>query len=149
MSTVKIVAALVSCAFLTPAFAQSLAERRARAVEDKTLGFYERLAGDCRVDAYLDWSTFTDGALALKKKNIRLSEVCRFALEGIGRVCGKGEDAKKSVQANVKYLTCKQASPSTVTLKDGRLVYGIDFKEPATAGADNVEKFLMEKLSLM
>ena len=147
MPRVKFIATLAFCVFLTPAFAQSLAEREARTYEEKSLeAEIPGRTGDCKVTAKFDWSTFTDGAQGLTQKNKRPSQFCKFALEAIGRVCGKGEDAKKSVQSNVKSLTCKEASPSTVSLENGELVYGIDLKDEANTGVDKVQKFLMEKL---
>jgi hypothetical protein len=145
MSKVKLIATLAFCAFLTPAFAQSLAERQARTVEEKTLEAEVALrTRDCTVTTKIDWSTFTDSAQALTEKEKRPSQFCKFALSAIGLIC-RGEDGKKSLQSNVKSLTCKQASPSTLTLEKGELVYGFDIKDEANQ-TDKIEKFLMEKL---
>ena len=147
MSKVKLIATLAFCVFLTPAFAQSLGERQTRAAEERSLEV-ERPSrtGKCTVTVKFDWSTFTDSAQSLYEKDKRPSQYCKFALEAIGRVCAKGEDGKNSVQANVKSVTCKQASPSTVSLENGELVYGMDFNDQANTGIDKVEKFLMQKL---
>jgi len=147
MSKVKLITTLAFCVFLTPAFAQSLGERQARTVEEKTVEGYAGYYGDkCKMTVKFDWSTFNDSAQALSEKGTRPSSFCEMALAGIGRVCSKSQDALKAVQSSVKSLTCKQASPSTLTLENGELVYGMDFKEDRTNGRDKVEKFLMEKL---
>jgi len=148
MSKLKLATTLAFCVLLTPAFAQSLAEREARRIVDNTIqGYVGSYAGDCNVAVKIDWSTFKDGdAKALVQKSKSPAEFCKFALDAVGQVCRKSSDAKKALQSNVKSVTCKQASPSTVTLENGELVYGMDFNGQATDARDKVREFLMEKL---
>jgi len=144
MSKVKLVVTLAFCVFLTPAFAQSLAERKQYAFEDKSMAKEaESIAKKCRVTipAKIDWNTFKD----FDFKVFSPSSYCRIAFSAIGDICEISEDGLKSVQSKVKSLTCKQASPSTLTLENGELVYSFDFKNDYNI-RDKVRAFLLEKL---
>ena len=149
MLKVKLVATLAFFVFLTPVsltpvFAQSLTERIQYASEDKSMAkAVESIAGKCKVTipAKIDWSTFK----GFDFKTFSPSGYCRIAYSAIGDICEMSEDGLKSVQSRVKGLTCKQASPSTLTLENGELVYGFDFKNDYNV-RDMVRAFLIEKL---
>jgi len=144
MSKVKLVATLAFCVFLTPAFAQSLTERLQYASEEKSMAkAVESIAEKCKVTipVKFDWSTFKD----FDFRRFSPSGYCRIAFSAIGDICEMSEDGLKSVQSKVKSLTCKQASPSNLTLENGELVYGFDFKNDYNV-RDWVRAFLVEKL---
>jgi len=147
MSKVKLIATLAFCVFLTPAFAQSLADREARAYAEKKVAenvdFYLTKKCKLTIPVKFDWSTFKDFDFTGRKDYVPGN--CSAALDGMARICGTSEDALKSVQSKIKSVTCKNASPSTLALENGELVYGIDFDKDSNI-TERVEKFLMEKL---
>jgi len=144
MSKVKFVSALAFCVFLTPAFAQSLVEREARAEVEKSLAkkveFYTTKYCKVNIPAKIDWSTFNSDERGL-------ADYCAVALFTISRICEDSEDGMKSVQDKVKSVTCTRTSPSTLALENGEFVYGIDVSKGASyAVREKIQKFLEEKL---
>jgi len=144
MSKVKLIATLAFCAFLTPAFAQSLAERGKRAEVEKKLAenveFYTTKNCKVNIPAKFDWS-------ATKSDEPGIADYCSDAITAISAICEKSEDGLKAVQSSVKSVTCKQAAPSTLAFENGELVYGIDVsKGTSYTVRDKIQKFLEEKL---
>jgi hypothetical protein len=143
MSKFKLAAALALCAFLTPAFAQSLAEREKFAYQEKELAKEaEHTAEICKTDIKVkfDWSTFNKEDI----KEYSPSGFCGEALSGIRHVCEHSEDGLKSVQSKIKGLTCKQSSALALSLENGELVFGFGFKDSNLS--DKVRTFLMDNL---
>jgi len=141
----KYLAAFFLCAFLTPAFAQSLAEKEKQAHEDKAIAeAAESTFKKCKVNIKVtfDWSTFN--MAEIKKNNNSVSSYCEDALSAINYICEHSEDGLKAVQDKIKSLTCKQSSPHILSLQNGEMVYGIDFKDSNIM--DMVRKYLMDNL---
>jgi len=142
MSKVKFVATLAFCAFLTPAFAQSLAEREKYATYDKELAKNaEDMVKECKVaiPVKLDWSTVKD----IKEYNP--AGYCDNAFWAVKEICRGSEEGLKAVQSKIKSVTCKQSSPHILSLENGELVYGIDFKNDTNIG-QMVLKYLKDNL---
>ncbi len=122
----KYVAALGLCVFLTPAFAQSLAEKEKYAAEEKEIASsVENTARQCKtnIKVKFDWSSF-------KKKDLEergAATFCNAAFSALNDVCTSSDAGLKAVQSKVKSVTCKQSSPRSLSLKNGELVFGIDY----------------------
>ncbi|MCL2590765.1 MAG: hypothetical protein FWD67_07775 [Betaproteobacteria bacterium] len=144
-ATLASVAALAFCV-VTPAFAQSLAQKQKYAEEEKGLSEYiKKTNEECKMnlDAKFDWS-------AIKYQELwpsghTPSAVCGAAVAGIRDVCRVSGDAMKAVQSNVKGVICKEAPPGGFSFKNGILVYGMDLTNDANT-ADRTRKFLMDNL---
>jgi hypothetical protein len=143
MLKLKFVAALALCAFLTPASAQTLAEKEKRASAEKDMvSSVENTAKQCKAEIKVkfDWDSFNKEDLTKYSP----SGYCSNAFTALNAVCTGSEDGLKAVQSNIKSVTCKQATPRALSLKNGELVFGIDFK--ASNDYDAVVAFLKNNL---
>jgi len=142
----KSIAILALCASLTPAFAQSLAEKKMHADVERSLSQKaETVAKACgaTINVKFDWSTWQEAA-----KDKEVNFCMNSALNIIENICLlHPKDGKEAVQSKIKTFTCKVSSPRTLSLKDGEFVYGFDPKGPDWPTDGKVlEKFLMDNL---
>ena len=143
MSKFKLVVTFCICAFLAPAFAQSLAEKEKFAAEDKELSKAAEYASEqCKttIKAKIDWSGFNIKEMA----NNSASGYCEEALSALRHVCGRSELAMKTVQDKVKSVTCKYSSPLAVSLKSGELIFSFSFNDSNLS--EKVQTYLMDNL---
>ena len=143
MLKLKFVATLGLCVFLTPAFAQTLAEKEKYATEEKAMvRSVENTAKQCKTEIKVkfDWSSFKKEDLGKYSP----SGYCDNVFSALNSVCTGSDDGLKAVQGNVKSVTCKQASPRSLSLKNGELIFGIDYK--AANDYDAVVEFLKNNL---
>jgi hypothetical protein len=143
MQKLKFVATLGLCVFLTPAFAQSLAEKEKYAAEEKKMvQTVENTAKQCKTEIKVnfDWSTFKKEDFAKYSP----SGYCGNAFKALNAVCTGSDLGLQAVQSKVKSVTCKQAAPRSLSLKNGELVFGIDYN--AVNDYDAVVAFLKENL---
>jgi hypothetical protein len=143
MLKLKFVATLGLCVFLTPAFAQSLAEKERYAAQEKSMeSSIEETAKQCKttIKVKFDWPSFKKEDV-LSRSN---SGFCENVFTALNQVCRDSDAGLKAVQSSVKSVTCKRASPRAISLKNGELVFGIDYD--AVNDYDAIYKFLKDNL---
>jgi len=145
MSKLKFAVTLGLFVFLTPALAQSLAEKEKYASEEKAMaGRLKSTAEQCKkeIKVRFDWSSFSREDLLEKRRGP--SGWCEEAFAALSDICWGSEAGLKAVQDSVNSVTCRQATPRALSLKNGELVFDIDFDAPNNF--DAVRTFLKNNL---
>ncbi len=143
MSTLKYAAAISFCILTQSAFAQSLAEKELYAKEESAMvSRVENTNKQCQtsVKFKFDWASFKKADL----EDRGATTFCEGVFSAINDVCTGSDAGLKAVQSKIKSVTCKQAAPRTIALKNGELIYGIDYN--AANDRDAVFDFLKKNL---
>jgi len=142
----KSIAILALCVSMTPAFAESLADKKRHAdIEHSLTQKAESVTRACgtTVNVKFDWSTWQD------VKDMEINFCMHNALNAVENIClFQPKDGKEAVQNKIKTVVCKVSSPRTLALKDGEFVYGFDPANADNWSADEkiIKKFLMDNL---
>ena len=138
-------AVLIACAvlFAAPVSAETLAEKEAHAVEVRNMdSAIANVKKQCGVDIPLtwDWNGFT-----VEELNDRgASTFCGATYTALAEICTGSPDGLKAVQNSVKSVMCLKASPRRVELKNGQLIFGIDYN--AANNEEAVRTFLKNNI---
>lgn len=143
MSKLKYATAIGFFILTQSTFAQSLAEKELYAKEDSAMvSSVENTEKQCKttVKFKFDWASFKKADL----EDRGASTFCEAVFSAINDVCTGSDAGLKAVQGKIKSVTCKQATPRTIALKNGELTYGIDYN--AANDRDAVFDFLKKNL---
>lgn len=127
----------------TSAFSATLAEKEQyQKFEDNIQSRVASLNKSCNtnINVAFDWSAFTADDL----KTAGIDGYCSEGLKGVINVCESSKAAQETVKEKIQNITCTKAIPRTIDIKEGTLLFGIDFN--ASNDAEAVQEHLMNNL---
>ncbi len=123
--------------------AQSLAEKEQYAFEDKHMtSSVENANKQCKANIVLEWDWSNFDKAALKERGA--ASFCNEVFSAISNICSDSADGLEAVQNNIKTVTCGYATPRSITLENGNLVFGMNYD--AANDRDAVYEFLKNNL---
>lgn len=95
---------------------------------------------DSNINVAFDWSAFSVDDL----KTTGIDGYCSEGLKGVINTCESSKVAQETIKEQIKNITCSKATPRSIELKDGTLLFGIDFNSSNDAKA--IQEHLMNNL---
>ncbi|OAT51094.1 hypothetical protein M997_0159 [Proteus hauseri ATCC 700826] len=127
----------------TSAFSATLAEKELQQkFEDNIQSRIADVNKSCNanINVAFDWAAFTADDL----KTTGVDGYCNEGLTGVIHVCESSKAAQETVKEKIQNITCTKATPRTIDIKEGTLLFGIDFN--ASNDAKAVQEYLMNNL---